>query len=181
MRIITGIYKNRRFEVPKSFKLRPTTDFAKENLFNFLVNHIDFKNTLSLDLFAGTGSISFELLSRGCKAVMCVEKEMAYCSFIKKIQLKLKENQLQIIQRDVFQFINSCSNTFDFIFADPPYTLKQLSSIPNLILSSSLLRENGILVVEHSKKHDFSESLYFKQQRIYGSVNFSIFRKLLLP
>lgn len=180
MRIIAGIYRSRRFEVPKSFKLRPTTDFAKENLFNFLVNHIDFENTIALDLFAGTGSISFELLSRGCKGVTCVEKEITHCSFIKKIQSKLKENRLQIIQRDVFQFIKFCSNTFDFVFADPPYTLKQLFSIPALILSSSLMRGNGVLVVEHSKEYDFSESLYFKQQRIYGSVNFSVFRKPLI-
>lgn len=177
MRIITGIYRRRQFKIPKSFKLHPTTDFAKENIFNVLVNFINFQNSVALDLFAGTGSISFELLSRGCKSVTCVEKKLAHCAFIKKIQLKLNVTQLQIIQADVFHFIKFYSNSFNFIFADPPYILKQLDLIPTQIFLSSLLKENGILVIEHSNKYNFFSSLHFKEHRSYGTVNFSIFHK----
>lgn len=171
------MYSRRQFKIPKSFKLHPTTDFAKENLFNVLVNYFDFKNAVALDLFAGTGSIGIELLSRGCKAVTCVENKTACCCFIKKVQLQLDEPHLQIVQTDVFHFIKFCSNSFNLIFADPPYTLKQLYLIPTLIFFSSLLKENGIFILEHPKKYDFSKVPYFSQQRTYGTINFSIFHK----
>ncbi|GHT72898.1 methyltransferase [Bacteroidia bacterium] len=175
MRIISGKYKSRRFDVPHSFKSRPTTDFAKENLFNVLNNQLDWEETVALDLFAGTGSISFELLSRGCKEVVCVEKDAVHYAFIKKVQAELQDKNLTTIKGDAFKFIETCRQTFDLIFADPPYALSELAQIPELILSHRLLNENGVLVIEHSKEYDFSALPFFTQKRVYGSVNFSIF------
>ena len=176
MRIISGKYKSRRFEVPKSFKARPTTDFAKENLFNVLTNLIDFEDKSALDLFAGTGSISFELLSRGCEKVVCIEKDFAHYSFIKKVQSDLKDEHFFPMKGDVFKYLLSNSQSFDFIFADPPYALKELESIPRIILSQNRLNRGGIFVMEHPQEYDFSELPYFYQKRVYGAVNFSIFR-----
>jgi 16S rRNA (guanine(966)-N(2))-methyltransferase RsmD len=175
VRIISGKYKSRRFEVPKNFKARPTTDFAKENLFNVLTNLIDLEEATALDLFSGTGSISFELLSRGCQEVVCVEQDAAHYAFIKKVQAMLTGPALKPIKTDVFRFLATTNQQFDFIFADPPYALKDLDKIPELILSKNLLRENGVFVMEHPKEYDFSALPHFAQRRIYGAVNFSIF------
>lgn len=175
MRIISGKYKSRRFDVPKSFKARPTTDFAKENLFNVLTNLIDLEDKIALDLFAGTGSISFELLSRGCEEVQSVEKDIAHYNFIRKVKNELKDDKLHMFKADVFKFIESCDSSFDFIFADPPYALKKLEKIPEMILSRKLLKPEGIFVMEHPKEYNFTSLPYFSQQRIYGAVNFSIF------
>jgi 16S rRNA (guanine(966)-N(2))-methyltransferase RsmD len=175
MRIISGIYKSRRFDVPKSFKARPTTDFAKENIFNVIGNLIDWDGKSALDLFSGTGSISFELLSRGCSEVVCVEKDAAHYAFIKKIKEELKDNRLQTIKADALKYITSVRQTFDFIFADPPYSLPQLPQIPETVLSQRLLNPNGIFVMEHPKECDFSHLPGFSQHRVYGAVNFSVF------
>ncbi|MDR1368981.1 MAG: RsmD family RNA methyltransferase [Dysgonamonadaceae bacterium] len=175
MRIIGGIYKSRRFEVPKNFKARPTTDFAKENIFNVIGNLIDTEDTIALDLFAGTGSIGFEFLSRGCKEVICVEKDRFHHAFIQKVKGELKTESLIAIKGDAFTFLNSCKQTFDIIFADPPYALKDLSKIPELILSGNLLNSNGVFIMEHPKEYDFSKLPFFSQKRTYGAVNFSIF------
>lgn len=178
MRIISGIYGRRRFDVPSSFSARPTTDFAKENLFNVINNLMDLEDTDALDLFAGTGSISFELLSRGCKHVTAVEKNNAHASFIQKVAKELKTESLSLLRGDVFRFLQSAqSSSFDFIFADPPYALKELPDIPRLVLEKDLLREGGLFVMEHPKINDFSHLPYFYQHRVYGSVNFSIFFK----
>ena len=178
MRIISGKYGRRRFSVPSSFSARPTTDFAKENLFNFLNNLIDLEGLDALDLFSGTGSISFELLSRGCNTVTALELNKQHCSFISKVAQELKTNDLRLICGDSFRYLNSArENSFDFIFADPPYAMEDLAKVPEMILSRNLLREDGILVIEHPKKYDFSNLPYFSQHRIYGSVNFSIFIK----
>ena len=175
MRIVSGKYKSRRFEVPKSFKARPTTDFAKENLFNVLNNLIDFEGKSALDLFAGTGNISYELLSRGCEKVVCVEKDFAHYSFIKKVKSELKDEHFFPMKGDVFKYLSSNNQSFDFIFADPPYALKNLETIPQTILSQNRLNKNGIFVMEHPKEYDFSELPYFSQKRVYGAVNFSLF------
>lgn len=178
MRIISGIYGRRRFDVPSSFSARPTTDFAKENLFNVLGNLTDLEGADALDLFAGTGSISFELLSRGCRSVTAVEKNNAHASFIAKVARELKTDALRLIRGDVFRYLQSAPPlSFDFIFADPPYALKELSEIPSLILERDLLREGGIFVMEHPKTNDFSTLPFFNQKRVYGAVNFSIFIK----
>ena len=175
MRIISGIYKRRRFDVPKNFKARPTTDFAKENIFNIIVNIFDLDDCNALDLFAGTGSISFELISRGCKQVTCVEKDFAHYGFIKKVEKELKTDKLIAIKGDVFKFLRDCKQRFDFVFADPPYALKELDKIPQIIIEKELLNDNGIFIMEHPKEYDFSNLPYFNQRRVYGSVNFSIF------
>jgi len=175
MRIISGKYKSRRFDIPKNFKARPTTDFAKENIFNVVGNLIDLEDTTALDLFAGTGSISFELLSRGCCEVVCVEKDAVHYAFIKKVKDELKTNQLLMVKADAVKFIASVNQTFDFIFADPPYAFKGLPQIPVDILSHQLLNSNGVFVMEHPKEYDFSHLPCFSQRRVYGAVNFSIF------
>ena len=175
MRIVSGIYKSRRFEVPKNFKARPTTDFAKENLFNVIGNLIDLEDAVALDLFAGTGNISFEFLSRGCKEVICVEKDPVHHAFIQKVGKELKTEDLIAIKGDVFTFLNSCKQTFDVIFADPPYALKDLAKVPELVLSGNLLNPEGVFIMEHPKEYDFSGLPFFYQKRIYGAVNFSIF------
>ena len=161
MRIITGIYKGRHFEVPRSFKARPTTDFAKENIFNVLRGYINLEGATALDLFAGTGSISLELVSRGCDR-QCFQK--------------IGCDKDVLIRGDVFRFLKSCGQKFDLIFADPPYSLPELPALPQLILDRDLLTSQGILVFEHGKQHDFSSHADFLEHRSYGSVNFSLFR-----
>ena len=201
MRIITGKYKGRHFDIPRTFKARPTTDFAKENIFNVLTQYIDFEGAEALDLFSGTGSITLELLSRGCSHVVSVELDRDHHRFIQDCFTKLgwkveggrwKENtsatditndgilpppSTPLLQRgDVFRYIKSCKQQFDFIFADPPYALKELPTIPSLIFERGLLKDDGIFVFEHGKDHDFSDDPHFVEHRSYGSVNFSIFR-----
>ena len=176
MRIITGIYKGRRFDIPHTFKARPTTDFAKENIFNVLNSYIDFEGTTALDLFAGTGSISLELLSRGCQQVVSIEKDRDHHAFIRQCIQKLGADNSVVIRGDVFRYIKSCSQQFDFIFADPPYQLTELAQIPDLIFEKDLLKEEGIFVLEHGAQNDFSNHPHFVEHRKYGSVNFSIFQ-----
>jgi 16S rRNA (guanine966-N2)-methyltransferase len=158
MRVISGIYKRRRFDVPRTFKARPTTDFAKENLFNVLSNYMNFEEGIvALDLFAGTGSISIELVSRGCDRVISVEKEGAHHAFISKIMKEVQTDKCLPIRGDVFKFINGSHERFDFIFADPPYELKELETIPDLIFKNNLLKEDGLFVLEHGKKNNFED------------------------
>ena len=176
MRIITGEYKGRHFDIPRTFKARPTTDFAKENIFNVLQGYIDFEDATALDLFAGTGSISLELVSRGCKQVVSVEADRDHANFIRQCFKKLNEERDILVRGDVFRFLKSCHQKFDFIFADPPYALKELETIPELIFQNNLLKEGGLLVLEHGKDNNFEENPYFVERRVYGSVNFSIFR-----
>ena len=177
MRAVSGIYKGRRFDVPHSFKARPTTDFAKENLFNVLSNLIDFEdNITALDLFAGTGSISLELLSRGCQQVISVEKDRDHYQFICKVMRELKTNACTPIQGDVFKFITRTRQQFDLIFADPPYALPNLETLPDLILLNNLLKENGLFVLEHGQGNNFEQHPNFMQHRKYGAVNFSFFQ-----
>ena len=176
MRIITGRYKGRHFDIPRTFKARPTTDFAKENIFNVLQGYTDFDGKTALDLFAGTGSISLELASRGCQQVVSVEADRDHAAFIRQCFAKLGADNQLLIRGDVFKFLKTCRQSFDFIFADPPYALRELPQIPNLILESTLLRPDGLLVFEHGKDHDFSQHPRFVEHRQYGSVNFSIFR-----
>ena len=198
MRIITGKYKGRHFEIPRSFKARPTTDFAKENIFNVLNGYIDFEDAIALDLFSGTGSITLELLSRGCSQVISVELDRDHHRFIQECLNKLTKVEGQRskvkgqrskvegqrsavipIRGDVFRFVKSCKQQFDFIFADPPYALKELPTIPDLIFEKNLLKEDGIFVFEHGKDYDFSQHPHFVEHRSYGSVNFSLFKSIV--
>lgn len=162
--------------MPRSFKARPTTDFAKENIFNVLNAYLDFEDAEALDLFSGTGSISLELVSRGCLQVISVEMDRDHHRFIRECLKKLDTERCIPIRGDVFLFLRSCKQSFDFIFADPPYALKELVTIPDVIFSKPLLKENGIFVLEHGKDNDFSSHPHFVEHRAYGSVNFSIFR-----
>ena len=175
MRIITGIYKGRHFDIPRSFKARPTTDFAKENIFNVLMQYIDFEGATALDLFSGTGSISLELLSRGCKQVVSVELDRDHHRFIQECLKKLNTDKCVPIRGDVFRFLKSCKQQYDFIFADPPYALKELPQIPDIIFERQLLKEDGLFVFEHGKDYDFSNHPHFLEHRSYGSVNFTLF------
>lgn len=176
MRIITGKYKGRHFDVPHSFKARPTTDFAKENLFNVIRAYVDFDDCRALDLFAGTGSISLEILSRGAQLVVSVEQDRSHAAFIRSCLKKLDEQNCVLVCGDAFRFLNSCKQQYDFIFADPPYALEKLPEIPDIVLGRDILAPQGIFVLEHGATNDFSQHPRFVEHRSYGSVNFSIFR-----
>lgn len=177
MRAITGKYKGRHFEIPSNFKARPTTDFAKENLFNVLSNKVDFENLAVLDLFAGTGSISLEFLSRGCSRVVSVEKDSRHFAFIRSMMAKLQDDASAILRMDAFRYIERSREQFDLIFADPPYALPEMSEIPDRIFASNLLKDGALFILEHGKEQNFSEHPCFVEHRAYGSVNFSFFLK----
>lgn len=177
MRIIRGKYGRRRFDVPANITARPTTDFARENIFNVLENLVDFgEEPAALDLFAGTGAVSFEFLSRGCSSVTAVEKASVQANFIRKVAAELKEQNLTLIKGDALRFAATCHRKYDIIFADPPYTLENFAEVPRIVLGSDMLRQGTIFVLEHSKNYDFSGLPHFLEHRAYGSVNFSIFR-----
>ncbi len=178
MRIIRGKYGRRRFNVPTNITARPTTDFAKENIFNVLENIIDFEKEQpeALDLFAGTGAISFELLSRGCRAVTSVEKAATQAGFIRKVAKELGADNHTLVRGDALRFIETGAHPYDIVFADPPYNLPGFGEIPAKVLASKLLHPGSIFIIEHSKAYDFSTLPHFLEHRAYGSVNFSIFR-----
>lgn len=176
MRIIRGKYGRRRFDVPHNITARPTTDFARENIFNVIENLIDLEGKRALDLFAGTGAVSYELLSRGCAEVTAVEKATTQVNFIRKVKDLLGDENLTIIKGDVFKFISGARLPFDFIFADPPYDLPDFAKVPELIINSLLYGPETIFVLEHSAKYNFSELPGFLEHRAYGSVNFTIFK-----
>lgn len=178
MRIIRGKYGRRRFNVPTNITARPTTDFAKENIFNVLENIIDFEEEQpeALDLFAGTGAISFELLSRGCRAVTSVEKAATQGGFIRKVAKELGADNHTLVRGDALRFIETGAHPYDIVFADPPYNLPGFGEIPAKVLASKLLHPGSIFIIEHSKAYDFSTLPHFMEHRAYGSVNFSIFR-----
>lgn len=175
MRVISGIYKHRKFEIPRTFSARPTTDFAKEGLFNVLANRIDLDGATALDLFAGTGSISIELVSRGCSKVVSVEMEPAHYNFITKVMNTVGTTCCLPVKTDVFKYIEKCPTQFDFIFADPPYQLENLATIPSLIFERGLLAHDGLFVLEHGSTNDFSDDPHFIDMKVYGSVHFSFF------
>lgn len=178
MRIIRGKYGRRRFNVPTNITARPTTDFAKENIFNVLENMIDFEEEQpeALDLFAGTGAISFELLSRGCRTVTSVEKAATQAGFIRKVAKELGADNHTLVRGDALRFIETGAHPYDIVFADPPYNLPGFGEIPAKVLASKLLHPGSIFIIEHSKAYDFSTLAHFMEHRAYGSVNFSIFR-----
>ncbi len=175
MRIVGGKYRGRMFNPGKRFKARPTTDIAKESLFNILQNRIDFSDISVLDLFSGTGSISFEFASRGCCDITSVELNFQHYHFIKDTIEQLQEKNIKALKADAFQFCNRCSQQYDLVFADPPYNHKQFALIPSLILENKLVKEGGLFILEHSKDFDFSELDKYTETRRYGSVHFSFF------
>jgi len=176
MRIISGIYGGRRLSPPKNITARPTTDFAKESLFNLLNNRLDFEGIDMLDLFAGTGGIGIECVSRGAREVTSVELAHVQQNWIINCCKQLGIRNLSLIRGDVFKFLSACRTKYDLIFADPPYALEQLPTLPDLILSRDILKENGWLVIEHGKDTDFTNHPNHCETRTYGSVHFSFFQ-----
>ena len=176
MRIISGKFKRKAIFPPKNFKARPTTDVAKESLFNIIENDYNIDSIKVLDLFGGTGSISYEFASRGCNDITCVELNYKHYSFISKTTFELGINkEIQVTKANVFRYLEKCPHQFDFIFADPPYDLKGIETIPELVFSNNLLLPNGTLIVEHSENTNLSHLPFFTRTKKYGSVNFSFF------
>lgn len=177
MRIISGTHGGRMITPPKNLRARPTTDFAKENLFNVLGNMLDFDQVEVLDLFAGTGSISYEFASREVKAVTSVEINTVHYNFIRSTAKSFGFENLHPVKANVFLYLKSCAKQFDVIFSDAPYDLEGSEQVIDLVFERELLREGGILIFEHSKGKDFSSHPNFSRLRSYGSVQFSIFEK----
>lgn len=161
----------------KNFSARPTTDFAKENIFNVINNHFYFEDIEVLDLFSGTGSISYEFASRDCKKVISVEKDYRSYDFIRKTAREIKLDAIQAIKADTFKFLQRCTDKFDIVFADPPYNLKNLEEIPESVFSAEILHPEGWLILEHGKDHQFNDNQHLIDMRSYGSVQFSIFQQ----
>ena len=185
MRIIRGKYRGRHIPTPTHFKARPTTDFAKEGLFNILENnYVDFTEDAptALDLFAGTGSIGIELASRGCSEVVSVEKDFKHWQFLQRTCKELNASEWKPVHADAFKFCKQDSRQYDIIFADPPYALPNLSDIPDMVLGTidhpedSRLKPDGIFILEHGRNYDFSQHPRFLSHRNYGNVHFSFFR-----
>ena len=176
MRIISGKYGGRRLSPPKNITARPTTDFAKESLFNLLNNRLDFDGIDMLDLFAGTGGIGIECVSRGAREVTAVEIAHVQQNWIISCCRQLGIHNLSVIRGDVFKFLSSCRTKYDLIFADPPYALKELPALPDLIMKQDILKTDGWLVIEHGKDTDFTDHLRHVETRSYGSVHFSFFQ-----
>lgn len=176
MRIIAGKLKGRRINPPANIPARPTTDYAREGLFNILQNNIDFEATTFLDLFSGTGSISFEIGSRGCNNLTAIEKDARSVAFIKK-QATEFNLPLTVIQMDVFDYLKAAPTKYNLIIADPPYALPQLSAIPDAVFQAGMLDKGGWLILEHNQSNHFDEHPYFLKKRNYGSTIFSIFEQ----
>jgi 16S rRNA (guanine966-N2)-methyltransferase len=179
MRIISGTHKGRQIRPPGNLPVRPTTDFAKESLFNVLNNKIDFEDLTVLDLFAGTGSISYEFASRGAKEITAIDINNRCLEFIRKATCDYGFPNIRAVKSNVFTFLGFCKVKYDLIFADPPYEMKNISLIPDLIFDKELLNEDGIFILEHTGELSFAKHIAFIENRKYGKVNFSFFQKKL--
>jgi len=177
MRIISGKFKGRIIHPPKNLRARPTTDFAKENLFNILNNLIDFEGIDVLDLFAGTGSISYEFASRGAATVTSVEINAVHVNFIKATASSLGIQTMFVVRANAFLYIKSVKKQFDLIFADAPYDIEGSETLPGMVFEYDILKDGGIFILEHSKNLTFKDNPYFLESRSYGSVQFSFFKK----
>ena len=176
MRIIGGEFKGRRIEPPAGFKARPTTDFARESLLNILDNRYNFAALSLLDLFAGTGAISYEFASRGCRDIDLVEPDRRYCQFISRSFRTLAIDTARIHRIDVRDWLKICHKQYDIVFADPPYELEGIDTIPDLVFDKGIIKDDGWLILEHSKNYNFETHPRFVQERHYGSVHFSFFK-----
>jgi len=178
MRIIGGQFKGRKFIPPaKKWPTRPTTDFAKEGLFNILQNSLDFEDLKVLDLFGGTGNHSYEFISRGCTDVTYVDQFGGCVTFVKKTAAALDiEDHIKIIKLDVFKFIQRSNEQYDYIFGGPPYPLPTLSTLPDLVFKHNLLKADGLFVLEHNTNNDFKSHPNFVNARSYGMAVFSFFK-----
>ncbi len=177
MRIIGGTLKGKNILPPANYNARPTTDFAKEGLFNILTNEYDPVEISFLDLFSGTGSISFEFASRGCCDIISVEMNPRHAKFIRQVATAYKIKGMQIVRHNVFDFIEICKRKFDIVFADPPYNIEGLDSIPDKIYDKEIVAPGGYLILEHPGNYNFERHKYFVKEKKYGNVHFSFFRK----
>ena len=179
MRIIRGRYQRRQIMAPTNLPVRPTTDMAKESLFNIIENHYDFEETEAMDLFAGTGNISYELVSRGCPKVVAVDLDFGCVKFIRETANKLNMKELLAVRSDALRFLEKHTMQYDLVFADPPYDFQNHDELVNLIFERNLLREGGMFVLEHDKYKQFEEHPHFMEQRHYGKVNFTFFAQTI--
>ena len=176
MRIISGTHKGRRINPPKNLPVRPTTDLAKESLFNILNNYVDFRDLQVLDLFAGTGSISLEFASREAASVASVDLNYRCVSFIRKTAAELGFDNLKVYRTDIFKFLQKTPlEKYDLVFSDAPYDLKGIEKLPNLVFNNGWLKKNARLIIEHPRGIDYTGHKYFNELRNYGKVHFSFF------
>jgi 16S rRNA (guanine966-N2)-methyltransferase len=178
LRIIGGKYKGRRITPPGNFKARPTTDFAREGLFNILSNRLNLEDAVVLDLFSGTGCISYEFASRGTASVHLVEKDYVHINGIRKIISEIGFENIKAIRIDVKAYLKTCNIKYDIVFADPPYELKWLRDLPDLVTEAGILKPDGFFILEHPRVISFTEHKLFFEHRNYGGVNFSFFKPL---
>lgn len=177
MRIVGGTLKGRRFTAPKNLPVRPTTDMAKEALFNILANRLDLETLNVLDLFSGTGNISLEFASRGAKAITSVDLNYGCVNFLKQTAKDNGLEQIKPIKSDVFKFLNACHEKFDLIFADPPYDISKIPDIAHIVFERNLLNEQGLLIIEHQSMQNLANFTQFTEKRKYGYSTFSFFEQ----
>ena len=175
MRIIAGSLRGRRLNPPQNLPVRPTTDMARESLFNILNNYVDYEECSVMDLFAGTGAMSVEFISRGAREVTAVDINNACTDYIKSEAQRLELRNMRVVRADVFDLLKRANRKFDIVFADPPYSLDGLSTLPDLVFEREVLSEDGIFILEHPREYSFEEHPRFWQHRNYGKVNFSFF------
>jgi 16S rRNA (guanine966-N2)-methyltransferase len=176
MRIVGGIFGGRRFNPPSGIPARPTTEVAKEGLFNTLNNMIDLDGAKTLDIFGGTGSITYELASRGATDLTIVERDAASIAFIKATSKELgTSDALHIVRDDVFKFLKRCSDQYDFIFAGPPYALLNIDELPEIVFAQQLLLPDGIFVLEHTPRNNYEQHARYLKMKNYGTTVFTFF------
>lgn len=178
MRIIGGTFGGRNFQAPASLPVRPTTDYAKSGLFNVLQNRIDFEEISVLDLFAGIGGITLEFASHGTRDITIVDGHALCIKFIKESAAKLGISGLKYVRADVFKYLKTCENSFDLIFADPPFEMEETDRIPEIVFEKKLLKPDGLLIVEHQSKRDLKTEIPLLEKRVYGNCAFSFFKAI---
>ena len=175
MRIISGQYRGKQIIPPRGFKARPTTDFAKEGLFNILMNLVEMEQSDILDLFSGTGGIAYEFATRGARSVVAIESEPLHYRFIRQTCNSLGMEQVTVLRGDAFRYLSAPVHAFDLVFADPPYDHPRLDELPDLVLNSGVLNRDGLFILEHPGRISFTAHPRFTRQRNYGSVQFTFF------
>ena len=177
MRIIGGKYRGKTILPPQGYKARPTTDFAKEGLFNILNNEYEMEGLQVLDLFGGTGAISYEFASRGASRVYCVEMLPLHANFIKSQAARFGMDNLTVVRHNVFEFLEICREKFDLIFADPPYAIDGLADIPDKVFSKDILHPGAYFILEHPEEYNFDSHPDIVKEKKYGNVHFTFFEK----
>lgn len=179
MRIIAGSLRGRRLNPPQNLPVRPTTDMARESLFNILNNYVDYEECSVMDLFAGTGAVSFEFVSRGVREVTSIDINAQCTDYVKAECVRMGVRNMHVVRADVFDLLKRANRKFDIVFADPPYALEGLATLPDMVFERQVLTEDGIFVLEHPRDYSFEEHPHFWQHRNYGKVNFTFFANKL--